>query len=234
MIAETSYAATLVGEPSTLQRLAPCFRGDYARLLQIPVRDEYEWVLQSTEFDPCLAPDDVWEPAGKLVNAMCDLASIFAGSRWVLEVGSILTLDADGKPVKRRIARSMEVGVYARQGLDALASPFEDASTGTAVLALASARADIRQALELVRSTPLNWYQIYDVIKFLGDGEAIAKASLGDANVVKMTRQTANFHRHLGEDPLPLPANPPTLAAARNYVSGLLQEWIRRQLVKPI
>ena len=101
------------------------------------------------------------------------------------------------------------------------------AKQATQLLRLAETDEGVKAALGLVQAADPGWGAVYDVLKFV-EGTAVAH---NRKTKIKKYRGTASWYRHLGEPKRPaLPADPPTLAQAREYAFGLLQEWLDLRL----
>jgi hypothetical protein len=222
------FVAVLGGEIHVIRHVAPCFAGDHARVRQLGE----EWVLESSRFEPCTTPDEVFTVADWLLEEMHRVLGLYLHLySSPLAATSILVFDDNGKLVRRLLRVSSEdIHVYSADVTE-LSAEADSASFGSAILAKTAADPALRGLLELVGPRPLSWSKIYDIIKFLGDADAIAKAGLAPKSETVRMRRTANYHRHLGDpQAFKLPKNPPTFVEASAFAKELLKKWLQSRI----
>jgi hypothetical protein len=222
-----SYAAILRGEQSVLEAIGPCFASPEARIRAL---DEH-WLLETSRFDNCSSVDEAFKIADQMVIEIQGLLSIYAGLNTSISVSSMLTLGANGEPVRQRLRDFVTIRVYSAAGLRELSESSNVTSLGSMLVARAADDPAVAEALMLIGERGLGWPQIYDIIEFLGGAKAIDSTGLGSRSQTARVRRTANHYRHLGRrDPDRLPINPPTLAEARLFATGLLKRWLGTRL----
>jgi hypothetical protein len=102
---------------------------------------------------------------------------------------------------------------------------------GSAVLEVMIRDSDVEEAFSLHGDSELSWSQVYDIIEFLGGEAGVTKAGYADKKQTSAVRQTANHHRHLGNQKnFPLAKNPHTLAKATEFARSVLKRWISSRL----
>lgn len=129
---------------------------------------------------------------------------------------------------KRAYSPRFTIKLVDGTGIDSLAIKEASGSTrGWQILQAAINDDDIKRALGLLNSPEPSWAQLYDVIKFLEDADAIAARGWASRSEVIRHRQTANHFRHQGDlHRYPLPANQPSLVESQTFVLGLLRRWL--------
>jgi hypothetical protein len=222
------YVAVLFGQNNVLEAIARSFRGATMRF-STPKDDSCE--LESSLFDACADPEQVFRVANLLIEGMRPVLGIYASLYPEVEVKNVLVYDESGKLLRRRIRWSISVSVHSAVGLKELAGEQGQESLGSRILRHSKDDTSLAEALRLIGATPMTWSIVYDVIEFLGGVGEIAKAGFASKKQATRARQTANHYRHLGSrKPTPLPANPPTLGEATQFAAGLLKQWIATRL----
>ena len=224
------YAAILQGQQSVLESIVPCFTNPEARIRAL---GEY-WILESSRFGNCSSVDEAFKIADQVVVEIQGLLSIYLGLHTSIFVSSMLTLGANGEPVRQRLRDFFIVRVYSADGLRELSESSNVTSLGSALVARAEDNPAVAEALMLLGERGLGWPQVYDIIEFLGGAKDIKSSGLGSKRQANLVRRTANHYRHLGQrDPRDLPPNPPTLAEAQLFARSLLKQWLGRRLNPP-
>ena len=140
-----------------------------------------------------------------------------------------MILNDDDEVIRRRIYATLEVNAY--RGAARTLNPTASGSVATDVLSRAAADPAITEALSLVGDEAPTWARVYDIIEFLGGARAINQSGLAPLYATRRVRQTANHYRHLGNPKNdPVPPNPPTLAEAGLFATGILKKWIANRI----
>jgi hypothetical protein len=219
-------AAVLKGQPDMLESVAPCFVSDNARIK----KDEEGWILESSEFAPCITGEEVFPIADDVVSRINHILALYCGFTPTVSVEHIYWIDAEGEK-RRTIRGSIPVNVVSSKGLAELKSMSGTQPLGSAVFQAMNQDQAVDEAFTLHGDGELNWSQVYDIIEFFGGVDGILKAGYATTKETRAVRQTANHHRHLGSPkPNPLPSNPPTQAEASEFVRSILKRWISSRL----
>jgi len=189
-----------------------------------------EWVLESSRFEPCTTPDEVFTVAEWLLEEIHRLLNLYLYlASAPLSVTAVLTFDND-KLVRRRIRASVPYTVYSAD-ISELSAVVNSTSFGSMVLGKAPADRALRELWDLIGQGSLSWARIYDVIDFFGGADAIEKAGLATKKETLRMRRTANHYRHLGAPkPNTLPENPPTFVQAHAFAIGLIKKWLQSRI----
>ena len=215
VIAVTPGAA---GADNLLKDVAPFFADSIAKFR----KREGEWLLVSSSFDNCDSAEKFYDAAKELLSKIQIILSLYIG--WYdspLYISSLVNLTDDDKIIARNgYGYPLKITVV---------WPAKEAfiSTSLATDLLATTDLAITEALSLFGEERLTWSRIYDIIEFLGGVRSLSKLGLAPSSAISRVRQTANYHRHLGNPRKHLlPENPPTLAEASRFAEGLLKQWI--------
>ncbi len=225
---QVKFAVQLTGTRPLLEHVAPCFQGEFARIVKVGD----DWFLESSAFSICAAPAEVYPIADQILKLIHRVTAVYARLFSPFEIGYVQAFSDDGTPVNRALRAMQRVQVYSGEGIAELQALREEQSLGTCVVHEAMADEELLAALALVGDQhEIQWPQLYDILEFLGGERVIAGKNWATRAQVRRCRQTANYYRHLGR-PIknPLPANPLSLGEATAMVLGLLKNWIAEQL----
>jgi hypothetical protein len=224
------YAAQLLGDVPVLERVAPCFQGDSARIRKIG----NDCFLESSAFESCPGPAEVFPIATEIVLAIHRVSVLYAYLMTFehIKVGYVQEFDGAGLPTRRALQASKKINIYSSAGLEELKKPHGTQSSGSAVVECARSNKNVQEALSLIGESELGWPQLYNILEFLGGESGIAKRNWATKSEVRRYRQTANHFRHLGSPKNnPLPPDPPSLSDGRKFIMlNLLKKWISTQL----
>ena len=219
-------AAVLKGQPDMLERIAPCFVSNNAKI----EKHQEDWFLESSEFASCTKGEQIFPIADDVVSRVNRILSLYCGATSTLSVEHIYWINAEGTPL-RTIRGSATVNVVSSKGLAQLKTMSGTQPLGSAVFQAMVVDSAVNEALSLHGEDELSWGQIYDVIEFLGGVDAVDKAGYASKKQTRTVRQTANHYRHLGGPKKnPLPSHPPTLPEASEFARSLLKSWISSRL----
>lgn len=219
------FAVQLVnGTKPLMANVIDCFQGDFARIRQVGD----EWFLESSLFEACTAPVEVFPIADKLLRLMHRFTAVYGRLFMFSDTGYAQEFSDEGVPLRRALRATTRVQIYVLEGLQELQVLRRGSSVGSALVARAATDARLQEALALIGDVPeLQWAQVYNILEFLGGVDAVTKKKWATREQVRKCRETANHHRHLGSPKkYPLPANPPTIGQATILVFDLLRKWI--------
>jgi hypothetical protein len=219
------FAVQLIdGAKPVMENVASCFQGDFARIR----KDGDDWFLESSAFNACSNPGEVFPLADELLRLMHRLTAVHGGLFLFCNIGYVQAFSEAGVPVTRALRATQRVQVYKLEGLQELQKPQGKQSLGSALVATAMAEKKVLEALALIGDGyELQWAQIYNILEFLGGENAIVKKKWATRRQVRKCRQTANHYRHLGSPTVyPLPTDPPSQGDATSLAFDLLKKWI--------
>jgi hypothetical protein len=222
------YAVQLVnGSEPLMKNAASCFQGNFAKIIKIGD----DWFLESSAFDGCAVPGQVFSIADKLLRLMQRITAVYARLFSICEIGYVQAFNDAGVPTTRGLRGTLRVQIISPDGLQELSKMHGDQSRGSALAAAAMARADLQEALTLVGDGyDLQWPQISNILEFLGGADAMAQRKWATRDQIRKCKHAANHYRHLGSpQKYPLPVSPPTPGEATILVFSLLQKWISQQ-----
>jgi hypothetical protein len=187
--------------------------------------DEKTFAVGSPEFSG-LTRLEVYRRVENLMERLTALMNIYSpNTRRHFEVWQVHERRTSGlgAAIKRFSVTTSHTDGIAKLAVSAKAN----LSRAAALLQLASSSKPVSEALYLLHAPDPGWGAVYDVLEFL-KGSPVMR---GKRRKIERYRRTANWYRHLGK-PIrqPLPRNPPNLAQARTFASGLLEEWLELQL----
>src|ERR1700681_3447569 len=110
------FAVQLKGSESTLENVAPFFQDDYARIRKIGDT----WFLESSAFNACAAPLDVFPIADGVLRLIHRVTSLYATLYSPFEVGYVQAFDDSGVPASRALRGSEKINVYSLEELKKL------------------------------------------------------------------------------------------------------------------
>ena len=207
------YAAVLNGQADVFEYVAPCFASETARIKKLGDT----WILESSAFDSCMVPADVFPIADTTLLLIHRILALYSGLSSPFSIAYIQSFNAEGLPSGRGLRAIQEITVYSSIGISTLANPSGALPLGSVIADRAASDSAISEALNLRGVKDLGWSQIYDIIEFLGGANKIAGAGLTTRSRARDIRQTANHYRHLGSPKdYPLPAKPPTINQAKD------------------
>ena len=219
-------AAVLTGQSDFLERVAPCFVSDNAKIKK---RGE-KWVLESCEFESCETVEQLFSTADDLVSRVHRILALYCNCTPSLVAKYVSWTNGEGESW-RAIRGSIGTNIISSRGLAQLAKMRGKQPLGSAVFQAMNLNPSVKEALTLHGEEELGWSRIYDIIEFFGGIKNIVKAKLATSERTRAIRQTANHYRHLGSTrKFPLPSNPPTLAEGSDFARGLLKLWIGSRL----
>jgi hypothetical protein len=223
--------ALLTGQEEALVSIAPCFDSDSARIKKQRLKEkEDSWVLESSQFAPCTTGMEVLAVADDILSRIHRVLALYCNFTPVLEVKCISWISAEGESF-RTIRDSVAINVTSSKGLEDLRGIRGKQPLGSTVFEATESDSKVEEALTLHGDSGLNWWQIYDIIDFVGGVKVIANAGYASRKQAIAVRQTANHYRHQGLRKKPvLPVNPPTLAQANGFARALLKSWIESRL----
>jgi hypothetical protein len=206
---------------------ARCFTSNRCRIAELNGR----WVLESSSFNSCSHPADVFPLADAIVSTVRRIASLYQGLSHPFIVSAIQCIDDNGQIGITSIRGTLALKITSPSAITELLSPIQGHPLATAIFQ-ASLRDDrIKEALTLYQDIEDRWADVYNIIEFLGGPDRIARSGLGDRKLARHVKQAANYYRHLGRPkPYPLPLNPPTLPESASFAKRALREWIQSRL----
>jgi hypothetical protein len=140
-----------------------------------------------------------------------------------------LWLADDGQITRGSVRAKLELTVLTAQGLPLT----EFGSLGRCAFSSSDRSRNCNGALP--KSSARDWFQIYDIIEFLGGDRSIATSGFASRAQTERVRRTAGYYRHLGRQKKEeLPKNPPTLREASVFASDLLRQWIATRLASAL
>jgi len=219
------FAVQLIdGAKPLMENVASCFQGDFARIR----KDGDDWFLESSTFNTCSNPGEVFPLADEILRLMHRLTAIHARLFQFCNIGYVQTFSKTGVPGARAWRATQKVQVYSLEGLQELQKPQGKQSIGSALVAAAMAEEKMLEALALIGDgDELHWAQIYNILEFLGGEKTIVKKKWATRGQVRNCRQTANHFRHLGSPmKYPLPVDHPSQGHATSLAFDLLKKWI--------
>jgi len=222
------FAVRLInGSEPLMKSVESCFQGDFARIY----KNGDDWFLESTAFDGCRNPGEVFPIADELLRSMQRITAVYARLFSICEIGYVQAFSDTGAPTARGLRGTQRVQIISRAGLEELSEFGEKQSRGTALLAVAMENPSLREALALLGDGyELQWAQIYNILEFLGI-DAVVRKKWATREEIRKCKQTANHYRHLGSPrKYPLPSNPPSSGEATALVFMLLKRWISSQI----
>jgi hypothetical protein len=221
------YVAVLECPVAGLAECAKCFTSDLCRITELNGR----WVLESSTFNACPAPGDVFPLADKMLSVVRRILSLYRGLSYALTVKSIQCVEDDGQLCGNTIRSSLTVMIVSPTAMAELATHINGKPLATAIFEQSVKNADVREALELFKDTEHRWADLYDIIEFLGGPTEIGRSGWGDEKEARVIKRTANYYRHLGSPkPSLLPPNPTTLGTASLFAKRALSLWIESRL----
>ena len=223
--ASMKYAVQLInGSEPLMRNAAVCFQGAFVRIRKIGD----DWFLESSAFDGCAIPGEVFPIADKLLRLMQWITAVHARLFSICEIGYVQAFNEAGMPSTRGLRGTIRVQIISPDGIQELSEVHGEQSRGSMLAAVAMARADLQEALALVGDGyDLQWAQIYNILEFLGGADAMVQRKWATRDQIRKCKQTANHFRHLGSPQrYPLPASPPTQGEATILVFSLLRKWI--------
>jgi hypothetical protein len=224
------YAAQLLGDAATIEKVAPCFQGGAARIR----RFGNDWFLESSVFESCPGPAEVFPIAKEILTSVHQVSMLYAYLLTVehIRLGYIQEFNDAGSLTRRSLHATQKVNVYSAEGLAELKGLRGHQSSGSAVVEGARSSRKVQEALSLIGCTELGWPQLYNILEFLGGDRAIVKRGWATQSEVRRYKQTANHFRHLGSlNRYPLPPNPPSVSDGRKFILlNLLKRWVSEQL----
>lgn len=219
----TSYIAAIKTDSEAFKYVSPCFCTPLAKLTEF----KGTWVLSSTDFIKCNTGQEVFPVADAIVANIKKLVNLYSGLKIEATVDHILWLNEHGDPYKKSIRSTTDINVFSQLGIQMLATIKDSSPLGSEILAKTQSTKALDQMLILLPEGELGWFEIYEVIEFLGNARGIAKAKLASEKSARRVGQTANHYRHLGATKNnPLPINPPTINEARTFTRDLIMKWI--------
>jgi hypothetical protein len=226
------FAVQLInGSKPTMENVTNCFQGDFARIRKIGD----DWFLESSVFDACTAPVQVFPLADELIRLMQRITAVYGRLFAFSEIGYVQAFNEAGMPTARALRAVQRVQIYTLD-IRELDRQVGDQTLGSVLLAATMAEKKLQEALGLIGDgDELQWPQIYNILEFLGGENAVVKKDWAPRGLVRNCRQTANHYRHLGSPKkYPLPDKATSLGQATTLVLGLLKKWITSQLPRSI
>jgi hypothetical protein len=221
------YLAVLESTATDLAEYARCFNSDLCRITKL----NEHWVLESSEFNTCSSPSEVFTLADATLSVVRRILSLYCGLGHPLTVNYLQSVDAGGQLRGRTIRASRTLIITSATAMTELTKPINQHPLATAIFECAQRDAKTREALKLYQDLENRWADVYDIIEFLGGPNQIGQSGLGTRKEAKAVKQTANYYRHLGrKTPSLLPLNPPTLAKASLFAKQALRRWIESRL----
>ena len=219
------FAVQLInGAKPLMENVIDCFQGDFARIRQMGE----DWFLESSLFDACTVPGEVFPIADNLLRLMHRFTALHGRLFLFSEIGYVQEFSDAGAPLRRGLRAMTRVQIYSLEGLQELQKSQRGESLGSALVEAAVTNRELQEALALIGDGPdLQWAQVYNILEFLGGEKAVVRKKWATRAQARKCRQTANHYRHLGSPKkYPLPAEPPTIGLATILVFDLLKKWI--------
>jgi hypothetical protein len=224
------FAVQLInGSKPTMENVASCFQGDFARIRNLGD----DWFLESSTFDACTAPVQVFPIADELLRLMQRITAVYGRLFAFSEIGYVQAFNDAGMPTTRALRAVQRVQIYTLD-IRELDRPVGNQTLGSALLSATMAEKKLQEALALIGDgDELQWPQIYNILEFLGGENAIIKRRWATRVEIRRCRQTANHYRHLGSPTkYQLPTDAPSRGQAIALVLGLLKRWITSQFIR--
>jgi hypothetical protein len=220
------YSAQLKGLERTFEMIAPSFQGD---TLWIVKRGE-EWFLDSSELNKCTDGIQAFAVADELLKLIHRTGYLFVRLSPCFEIGYIQPYNDAGEPLRRGLRASARLNVISSEGIKELSHLHGRSTLGSLTVSLTLEDKTIQEAFSLLGDRDIGWHQIYDIVEFIGPS-TIEKRKWATKKDVRILKQTANHHRHLGRPKkYPLPLNPPTLGQSQTLALKLLKLWLLERL----
>jgi hypothetical protein len=221
------YVAVLECPVTGLAESAQCFNSDLCRVTQV----NGDWVLESSEFNACLGPTEVFPLADAALSVVRRIMSLYCGLSYPFTVSYIQCLGTDGQACGRTYRSSLTLTITSSTATAELATPIHGQPLATAIFECAQKGDEIREALKLFQDTENRWTDIYNMIEFLGGPKQIRQLGFGTETEAALVMRTANHYRHLGcPEKYPLPFNPPTLEEGSLFAKRAVRLWIESRL----
>lgn len=221
------FVAVLECPVAGLEGLDKCFNSDLCRITKFNER----WVLESSEFNTCSEPNDVFPLADKALSDVRRILALYRGLSYRFTVSHIQLIDEGGRPCGTCVRGSITIMIVSPTAVTELATPIHGQPTGTAIYEEALKDPKIKEALALYQDTENRWPDVYNIIEFLGGPDRIGKSGFGTKTKAEVVKRTANHYRHLGASkPNPLPTKPPLLNDAAFFAKRLLRGWLESRL----
>jgi hypothetical protein len=219
-------AAVLTGQSDFLERIAPCFVGDNAKIRKLGEK----WVLESCEFESCQTAEQLFSIADDLVSRVHRILALYCNCTRPFVAKYISWTNEKGE-AWRAIRGSIGSNIVSSKGLAQLGKMRGEQPLGSVVFQAVDLDPPLKEALALHGEGELGWSQIYDIIEFLGGTNGIVNSKFATKERTDAIRQTANHYRHLGSKrKFPLPSYPPSLAEGGDFARSLLKLWIDSRL----
>jgi hypothetical protein len=210
-----------------LAECAQCFDSDLCRITKFNER----WVLESSSFNNCTAPTEVFQLADAMMSVVRRIMSLYHGLSYPYAVASIQGIDDRGQRSGNTIRSSITILITSPTAFTELTAPIHGKPLATAIFERAQTDAKVTEALKLFQDTESRWADVYDIIEFLGGPNQIEKSGLGTSKEARVVKRTANYYRHLGRPtPSSLPPNPPVLPKASAFAKKALRAWLESRL----
>jgi hypothetical protein len=221
------YVAVLQSPVVGLAEYAKCFTSDLCRISNFAGR----WVLESSQFDACSDPNQVFPLADAIIAVVRRILALYRGLSYPISVEYIQNIDDSGQPRARTIRSSITIMIVSPTAIAEMTTQIHGQPLATVIFERAEKDAEISEALKLFQDTENRWADVYDIIEFLGGPKQIEQSGFGSAKEARVIKQTANYYRHLGRpQPATLPKNPPALKNAAFFAKQALRKWIESHL----
>jgi hypothetical protein len=221
------YVAVLECPVAGLAECAKCFTSDLCRIADLDGR----WVLESSTFNACSAPVDVFPVADEILSVVRRILSLYSGLSYALTVKSIQCVEDDGRFCGIAIRGSFTIIIMSGTAMAELATLTKGKPLATLIFERSVNNTDVHEALKLFKDLEPMWADVYDIIEFLGGPREIGRSGWGDEKEARAIKRTANYYRHLGSRKASLlPRNPPALVAASLFAKRALSLWIESRL----
>jgi hypothetical protein len=224
------YVAVLESPVAGLAEWVRCFTSDLCRVTELNGR----WVLDSSSFDGCSSPSEVFPLADAMLLTVRRIVSLYHGLSYPPTVAFIQCIDEAGQVCSRTVRGSLTMKITSPTAMSELTKQVSDQPLATAIWESTLTDPAIREALTLYQDFEDRWADVYDILEFLGGPDQIEQSGFGAGNVASVVKRTANYYRHLGrQNSRPLPSNPPTLPEAALFAKRALRLWIEARLWRP-
>jgi hypothetical protein len=122
------YVAVIGMSCCGLEGLDKCFNSDLCRVTKFNDR----WILESSEFNACSKPNDVFPLADKTLSDVRRILALYRGLSYAFTVSYIQLIDEDGRPRGTCVRASRTVMIVSPTAVSELGAPIHAIDVGSA------------------------------------------------------------------------------------------------------